>query len=308
MSKEGSNASRGFKKCVECGSTKLTKYANEIITCADCGFVAVDATDADTTTADHNPHRNPYNPRPRKNYINAYMKKLTPHISGRTKPGSQYYIDLDKMPRNDFVEMWWKNAKVSNGTEKNLALAFSEITKIGDILSLPKSVLEKAATTYKMIAEKHYVKGRNIRALSAATAYMACKQCGFPRTLKEIVMASKISKRKVWRGYSFLVKELGCFIPPVKADQYLKKLLNQTAISEKTKQITNKILGVANELKLTSGRDPMGVVAASYYIASLLIGERKTQREIAEITRVTEATIRNRYKEFVERLLFTLVI
>jgi len=36
----------------------------------------------------------------------------------------------------------------------------------------------------------------------------------------------------------------------------------------------------------------------------VLTGERKTQREIAEIAQVTEVTIRNRYKELVERLMF----
>jgi transcription initiation factor TFIIB len=37
-----------------------------------------------------------------------------------------------------------------------------------------------------------------------------------------------------------------------------------------------------------------------------LTGERKTQREIAEIAQVTEVTIRNRYKELVERLSFVM--
>jgi len=36
----------------------------------------------------------------------------------------------------------------------------------------------------------------------------------------------------------------------------------------------------------------------------VLTGERKTQREIAEIAQVTEVTIRNRYKELIERLMF----
>jgi len=40
----------------------------------------------------------------------------------------------------------------------------------------------------------------------------------------------------------------------------------------------------------------------------VLTGERKTQREIAEIAQVTEVTIRNRYKELVERLLFIISI
>ncbi|MCJ7560266.1 transcription initiation factor IIB, partial [Candidatus Bathyarchaeota archaeon] len=34
----------------------------------------------------------------------------------------------------------------------------------------------------------------------------------------------------------------------------------------------------------------------------------KTQREIAEIAQVTEVTIRNRYKELVERLMFQISI
>jgi transcription initiation factor TFIIB len=40
----------------------------------------------------------------------------------------------------------------------------------------------------------------------------------------------------------------------------------------------------------------------------VLTGERKTQREIAEIAQVTEVTIRNRYKELVERLMFEISI
>jgi transcription initiation factor TFIIB len=43
-------------------------------------------------------------------------------------------------------------------------------------------------------------------------------------------------------------------------------------------------------------------------VASVLTGERKTQREIAKIAQVTEVTIRNRYKELVERLMFQISI
>jgi len=42
--------------------------------------------------------------------------------------------------------------------------------------------------------------------------------------------------------------------------------------------------------------------AASLYIASVLCGERRTQREIADEAGVTEVTIRNRYKELTKKL------
>jgi transcription initiation factor TFIIB len=40
----------------------------------------------------------------------------------------------------------------------------------------------------------------------------------------------------------------------------------------------------------------------------VLTGERKTQREIAEIAQVTEVTIRNRYKELVDRIMFEITL
>ena len=76
----------------------------------------------------------------------------------------------------------------------------------------------------------------------------------------------------------------------------------------KTEEIAHKILFVAKEMKLTSGRGPTGIAAATSYIASVLTGERKTQREIAEIAQVTEVTIRNRYKELAERLQFIIYL
>jgi transcription initiation factor TFIIB len=76
----------------------------------------------------------------------------------------------------------------------------------------------------------------------------------------------------------------------------------------KTEEIAHKILTTAKELKLTSGRGPTGMAAAASYIASVLTGEKRTQREVAEIAQVTEVTIRNRYKELVERLMFQMIL
>ena len=44
------------------------------------------------------------------------------------------------------------------------------------------------------------------------------------------------------------------------------------------------------------------IAAAAIYIASILCGDRRTQREVADVAGVTEVTIRNRYKELAEEL------
>ena len=53
---------------------------------------------------------------------------------------------------------------------------------------------------------------------------------------------------------------------------------------------------------LTSGRGPAGIAAAGLYVAALLNNEKKTQREVADVAGITEVTIRNRYKELLDKL------
>jgi len=202
------------------------------------------------------------------------------------------------------LRKWQRRIRVSDATERNLAFALSEISKIANNLSLPKNILETASVIYRKAVKERLIRGRSIQGVTAAAIYVACRQCGLARTLDEIAQASNINKKEVGRSYRFLVKELDYFIPPLKPSQYVTKFSNQLTMQGKVEEIAHKILTAAKELKLTSGRGPTGIAAAASYIASVLTGERKTQREIAEIAQVTEVTIRNRYKELVDRLQF----
>ena len=204
------------------------------------------------------------------------------------------------------LRKWQRRIRVSDAMERNLAFALSEITKIANNLSLPKSIFETASVIYRKAVKERLIRGRSIQGISAASVYIACRQCGLARTLDEIASASSVSKKEIGRSYRFLVKELDFFIPPLKPSQYISKFSNRLTMQGKVEEIASRILRAAGELKLTSGRGPTGIAAAASYIASLLTGERKTQREIAEIAQVTEVTIRNRYKELVERLLFVM--
>jgi len=206
------------------------------------------------------------------------------------------------------LRKWQRRIRVSDATERNLAFALSEISKIANALNLPKNILETASVIYRKAVKERLIRGRSIQGVTSAAIYVACRQCGLARTLEEIAQAANTNKKEVGRSYRFLVKELKYFIPPVKPSQYITKFSNQLTMQGKVEEIAHKILATAKELRLTSGRGPTGIAAAASYIASVLTGERKTQREIAEIAQVTEVTIRNRYKELAERLLFVITI
>jgi transcription initiation factor TFIIB len=204
------------------------------------------------------------------------------------------------------LRKWQRRIRVSNATERNLAFALSEISKIASNLNLPKNILETASVIYRKAVKESLIRGRSIQGMTAAAIYLSCRKCKLARTLDEIAQSSSVNKKEVGRSYRFLVKELDCFVPPVKPSQYISKFSAQLTMQGKVEEIAHKILVTAKKMRLTSGRGPTGIAAAASYIASVLTGERKTQREIAEIAQVTEVTIRNRYKELAERLWFIL--
>ena len=67
-------------------------------------------------------------------------------------------------------------------------------------------------------------------------------------------------------------------------------------LSEKTKRSALLILHKAEDTRTSAGKDPMGLAAAALYVACVMNGENKTQKDVAEAAGVTEVTIRNRYK------------
>jgi transcription initiation factor TFIIB len=307
MSEETSMRSAVVQQCPECGSTRLMRdYDCAEIVCMDCGFVIA------TKLADRGPEWRAFNKeqRAKRTRVGAPLT-YTIHDKGlstmidwhdrdvygrRLAPGQKAQIYR--------LRKWQRRIRVSDATERNLAFALSEISKIANNLNLPKNILETASVIYRKAVKEHLIRGRSIQGVTAAAIYVSCRQCGLARTLDEIAEASSIDKKEVGRSYRFLVRELGYFIPPVKPSQYVSKFSNQLTMQGKAEEIAHKILKMARKLRLTSGRGPTGIAAAASYIASVLMGERKTQREIAEIAQVTEVTIRNRYKELVERLLF----
>ena len=92
------------------------------------------------------------------------------------------------------------------------------------------------------------------------------------------------------------------FVPNIKTNQVITKLSNQLGFNGIAEGIAHKILLAAKEQKLTSGRGAKSIAAAACYIASKIGGDCKTQREVAEVANITEVTIRNRYKEMMNKL------
>lgn len=298
------------RKCPECGGTKLMRdYDAAEIVCVDCGYVVADRL------ADPRPEWRAFDEEQREKRTRVGAP-LTYTIHDKGLSTSIDWRDLNSLGSGGItrrievykLRKWQSRVRVSDAAERNLAIALSELSKLASSLNLPKNILETASVIYRKAIRKKLVRGRSIQNVAAAAIYMSCRQCGVPRTLDEIADATNLNKKDIGRSYRFMVRELGTFVPPSISKQYAARFSNKLVVSGKAEAIAIKILKLAKDLKLTSGRGPTGIAAAATYIAAVLTNERKTQREIAEVANVTEVTIRNRYKELLDSLLIEVAL
>lgn len=218
-------------------------------------------------------------------------------VIGRTdKDASGRILDGAMRSTMGRLRAWDFRTQAHSPTDRNLRQAFSELDRLKDKLAVGDAVIEKAAYVYRKALEKGLVRGRSISALVAAALYAACRDTETPRTLKDIANASNIKKKDVARCYRLLIRELDLKMPVVDPVKCVARIASKAGLSEKTKRKALEILKKAEEGKISAGKDPMGLAAAALYVACVMNGENKTQKDVAEAAGVTEVTIRNRYK------------
>jgi transcription initiation factor TFIIB len=164
-------------------------------------------------------------------------------------------------------------------------------------MGIPKDIKETAALTYRKAVEKNLIRGRSIESIVCASIYAACRMVNLPRTLDEISKASEVNKKKVGKAYRHLSKELSLNLQPTTPFSYIAQFCSKLELDKQAIMQAEEIVRKSNDMGISSGKGPTGIAAASIYIASVLVGKPRTQKEIARVSGVTEVTIRNRYKE-----------
>ena len=292
-------------ECPECGSAHLSRdYSRAELVCSDCGFVI------DEDLIDHGSEWRAFDSEQleKRARVGAPMtytihdKGLSTMIGWTNRDSYGKSIPTRNRAQLFRLRKWQRRIRISNAMERNLAFALSNLDRMSSGMGLPRTVRETAAMIYRKAALKNLIRGRSMEGVSAAALYAACRQCHVPRTLDEVGHMANMSRRDIGRNYRYVVRELGLKLMPTSPQDYVPRFCSELKLSSDVQAKTLEILKEAADKELTSGRGPTGIAAASLYIASVLCGERKTQREIAETAGVTEVTIRNRYKELAEKL------
>ena len=292
-------------QCPECGSNHLSKdYSRAELVCRNCGLIL------DENIIDHGPEWRAFDSEQREKRARTgspmtytiHDKGLSTVIGWKNRDSYGKAIPTRNRAQIYRLRKWERRIRISNATERNLAIALAELDRMASGMGLPRTVRETAAMIYRKAALKKLVRGRSIESVTTAVLYAACRQCHVPRTLDEISKIAHISRKEIGRTYRYVSRELGLKLLPTSPEDYISRFCSELKCSSDVRAKTLEILQEAANRELTSGRGPTGMAAASLYIASVLCGERRTQHEVADVAGVTEVTIRNRYKELTKKL------
>ncbi len=293
------------KRCPSCGSAELifdSERGEKV--CNNCGLVIEEnATDSGPEWRAFDTDQR--NARARTGAPIKYTKPnrgLVTEIDLYNKDIRGVRIPSKRQAQLYRMRKWHKRASISSSSERNYLIALPELHRVSSYLGLPDNIRENAALLYRRCVQSNMIRGRPIETVVQAVIYAACRSAGMPRTLDEISSISGLPKKEIGRAYRVISHELGLRIPLTDPISYVPRYVNSLKLSGEAQEKSITLLKQAMKKGLVSGRSPTGVSAAAVYIAGALCGERRTQKEVADVAGVTEVTIRNRYRELKEQL------
>ncbi|RJS85901.1 hypothetical protein CW713_01050 [Methanophagales archaeon] len=195
-----------------------------------------------------------------------------------------------------------KRKKMSTAIARQRLVAQSEIDRLSSLLSIPEKTREGSMKIYREAWENDLIHGRSIEKILAASMYMACRKHNVPRTLDEIEDATRVGRKDIIKTCKLLANRLGLRLVPTSPLEYISRFCAKLNLKKHVEERAREIVQKALEKDITSGRGPTGIAASAIYIAAILCDDRKTQKEVAEATGVTEVTLRVRYKEIAREL------
>lgn len=273
----------------------ITDQESGELICTECGSVITNRSQVDTPDW-LNPLADEVGYKARTGAptsLAKYDRGLSTVIGKVNRDASGRQIDLSMRSRVGRWRTWDARTQTHDSSKRNLQTAFIQLYLMKDALGLPDTVIEKVAYLYRKIQEKNLVKGRTIKGALAVASYIACREMGIPRSLKEIAKITNIKEKEVARIYRKVMFELDIKVPQVDALKEVMKIGNVCGLSEKTKRAAVRVMINIMKNEAFAGKNPMGLAGAAIYLSSKSNDEDITQSKIAEIAGVTEVTLRH---------------
>jgi len=195
----------------------------------------------------------------------------------------------------------YSNHRTVSSSDRTLMNAFRTISNMCDRINLPKTISDRSNFLFKKVHEGKCLKGRSNDAIASACLYIACRQEGVPRTFKEIVAISTVSKKEIGRCFKLIIKAHEMNPDMIRTGDFMHRWCATLGLPKDVQKAATNIAKMAVDLDIVPGRSPISVAAAAIYMASQASSDKRSQKEIADIAGVADVTIRQSYKLMLPR-------
>ncbi|XP_047968279.1 transcription initiation factor IIB-2-like [Salvia hispanica] len=258
--------------------------------CSECGLVlearSIDETSEWRTFADdsgdHDPNRvgGPVNP--------LLGDAALSTVISRAPNGSNVDSSLTRLQNR------------GGDPDRALLMAFKAISSMADRLSLVTTIKDRASEIYKRLEDQKCTRGRNLEALVGACIYIACRQEGKARTVKEICsIVVGATKKEIGRAKEFIVKQLekgdSMHLVTIRPGDYLRRFCSNLGMSNEEVKAVQETVQKAGNFDIR--RSPISIAAAIIFMITQISEVKKPLRDISLATTVAEGTIKNAYKD-----------
>lgn len=297
--------------CVNYKKAVITDPDSGEIVCSSCGMVILDKMQENNNKQEWNTFSvKEMNANSRISIpisLARHNMGLAATIIGNTcRDASGHKIDTEMRSRIYRLRTW--DYRTQSSRDRNLRQAFNELDVLKHKLGLSNAAVEKSAYIYRKAQERGFVLGRTIPSVMAAAVYITCREMEIARTINDVTSATNIRWKVLSRTVRQLLLELDYKVPNTNPMNYLVTIANKLNISEKTKREAISMMNeVARNEILSAGKDPMGIAAAVLYLSYIMTStssghENISLLKISNTAGITDATLRNRFKDIKHQL------
>ncbi|KAF9373969.1 transcription factor TFIIIB subunit brf1 [Podila verticillata] len=185
--------------------------------------------------------------------------------------------------------------------EKTLDAARRRITAMAVALKLNEHHAEVAQRYFNLALNNNFIQGRRSEHVVACCLYIVCRM---EKTTHMLIDFSELLSLNVFKlGVTFLhlTKQLNLTLPLVDPSLYISRFATMLDFGEDTQRVANDALRLVSRMDrdwIRTGRRPAGVCGACLLIAARMHHYRRSQREIIQVVKIGESTLRKRLDEF----------
>ncbi|EPR59690.1 transcription initiation factor IIB [Toxoplasma gondii TgCatPRC2] len=193
--------------------------------------------------------------------------------------------------------------------DRQLKVAFNYIRLIGEAFALRDNVLERAKEITKdLMQDGVQLRTRSNTTTMLAITYLACREAGVTRTVKELVVYDRaISEKELGKAINRIKKLLpqrGGVNSAESATQLLPRYCSRLQLSMHVADVAEHVAKRATQVIISSHR-PNSVAAAAIWLVVKLLNSSTNPNlpkasEIASVTGAGEHTLRSIYKDMLD--------